>query len=171
MRTIGNKVGISATAIYRHYANREALIYQVLLEGHKVFATYMYSSLEGRDPMERLGLCGNAYLKFAMDQPKYYEMLFLTVIPLGKAPIPEELQRKDNASFQFLLDRVQECLEAKLLRADDAKDVSLTIWAQCHGLIALWLRKNVEMNAEQFENLYHSSMARIFIGIGLPVHP
>jgi AcrR family transcriptional regulator len=168
MRAIGTKVGISATAIYRHYTNREALIYQVLLEGHKVFATYMFSSLDGRDPIERLSLCGSAYLKFAMDQSKYYEMLFLTAIPLGKHPIPEELVRKDQANYQFLLDRVQECLEAKLIRADDAKAVSMAIWAQCHGLITLWLRKNVEKDAVQFERLFQSSMARLFIGIGLP---
>jgi AcrR family transcriptional regulator len=168
MRAVAAKAGITATAIYRHYVNREDLIYHVILEGHKVFVTYMYASLEGRDPEERLGLCGKAYVQFALEQPKYYEMIFLTAIPLGKSPIPVELERKDRASYQFLLDRVQECLDAKVLKPDDAKEVALTIWATCHGLITLWLRQNLELDAAQFMRLYQGSTARLFIGLAAP---
>jgi hypothetical protein len=42
-------------------------------------------------------------------------------------------------TFQFLVDRVRECMSAGILRGADAEDVAATIWAHVHGLVSLRL--------------------------------
>ncbi len=48
MRKVADAVGISATAIYRHFDGREALILAVVDEGFRRFGTYLYRGLRGR---------------------------------------------------------------------------------------------------------------------------
>jgi AcrR family transcriptional regulator len=36
MRKVAARVGVSATAIYRHYRDKEALMSEVVVEGHRL---------------------------------------------------------------------------------------------------------------------------------------
>jgi len=45
MRKVANKAAISATAIYRHFENKEALHHQVLREGFRTFDSYLQPAL------------------------------------------------------------------------------------------------------------------------------
>src|SRR3954463_13390523 len=116
MRHMAEQLGVSATAIYRHYRNKEDLVHKVIEEAIKVFGSYLFSALAGRTPEERLQKGGEAYLNFALEQSQYYEVIFMYPHQLGPEGLPEALQQKSAATFQILLDRVQECMESGYLK-------------------------------------------------------
>lgn len=166
MRLVAERLGVSATAIYRHYRNKEDLIHKVVEEAVKVFANYLFTSLTGRTPEERFRQSCQAYLDFALQQGKYYEVIFMSPDQIGSGPVPEDLQRKGSATFQFLIDRVQEMMDRGALRKDDPKAVAVSIWAHSHGLISLYLLGKLEISEAEFRSLYWESTDRLTRGLG-----
>ncbi len=169
MRLIAGKLGVSPTALYRHYRNKEDLVHSVIAEAVKVFGSYLFPALAGQTPEERFHLGGEAYLNFALEQSKYYEVLFLAPDQIGPESQPEELRQKGMATFQFLIDRVQECMESGHFRKNDPFSVAMTIWAYSHGLVSIYLAKKCPMDEAAFRNLYWNSYAQILLGIGVPL--
>ena len=169
MRHVGEALGVSATAIYRHYRNKEDLLHNGIGEAVNVFGSYLFTSLSGRSAEERFKRCGEAYLDFALQKSKYYEVIFMAPSQLGGEGFPEDLRERFLATFQFLVDRVQESMEAGYLRKDDATAVSLTIWAHTHGLVSIYLAKKWQIDESGFRSLYRESKGRLLGGL-LP-HP
>jgi AcrR family transcriptional regulator len=165
MRHVGETLGVSATAIYRHYRNKEDLLHNVIGEAVNVFGSYLFTSLSGRTAEERFIRCGDAYLDFALQKSKYYEVIFMAPSQLGGEGFPEDLRERSLATFQFLVDRVQESMEAGYLRKDDATAVSLTIWAHTHGLVSIYLAKKWQIDETGFRALYRESTRRLLSGL------
>ena len=165
MRHVGETLGVSATAIYRHYRNKEDLLHNVIGEAVNVFGSYLFTSLSGRTAEERFIRCGDAYLDFALQKSKYYEVIFMAPSQLGGEGFPEDLRERSLATFQFLVDRVQESMEAGFLRKDDATAVSLTIWAHTHGLVSIYLAKKWQIDEAGFRQLYRESTRRLLDGL------
>ena len=91
MRRLARSLGITAPALYRHFEGKEALLLGVVREGYKVMAQYLYRSLGGQTPADRFRLAGQGYLTFALDHPRYYEILYSYIQHLGLKELPEEL--------------------------------------------------------------------------------
>lgn len=140
MRKIAERVGVTATAIYRHYANKNVLLGEVVAEGFKIFGTYLQRALEGETPLERLRLTGEAYAQFATDHPQFYKVMFLAPHDYDfSGEGSAMLERRNMATFQFMLDRIRECMDAGVLRRDDPEKVALSIWTMSHGIMSLYL--------------------------------
>lgn len=167
MRKVASAAGISATAIYRHYEDREALIFAVAEEGFRLFALDLYASLEGADPWDRLTRAGAGYLRFAMNHPEYYRVIFMSDTRV-LARFNEETVRCFGPTRLFLVDRVRECQDAGLLRAGDPNGLALTIWAHCHGLVSLWLDSHLRSlsEAKAFAAFFRESIDSVLRGLG-----
>ena len=166
LRLLAGRLDVSPTALYRHFRNKEDIIHKVIEEAVKVFAGYLFASLAAGTPEERFRLSGEAYLGFALEQRKYYEVIFMAPEQIGSEPVPEGLQGKNMATFQFLIDRVQEMMEGGALRKDSPKDVAVTVWAHSHGLISLYLAGKMPMDEAAFRILYWQSIERLLHGLG-----
>ena len=165
MRKVASRIGVTATAIYRHFRNKEELIYHVIGEGFRLFGSYLYRALKGNTPRERFQRCGEAYLQFGLEKSKYYEVIFMSPDLLGYLKIPPEIQRQAGATFQFLVNGVREGIEAGFLKKAEPEAIALTIWAQCHGLLSLYLSRKLEQDPKRFRKLYWASLERLFAGL------
>lgn len=160
MRAVASRSGVSAMAIYRHYANRDALLKAVVAQGHGVFLAYLQRALGEATPWARFETAGRQYLRFALDHPRDYAVLFMTSAHLeGRGKGARTWQ--EAATFRFLVDRIRECADAGLLAAPDAEAAALTIWAQVHGLVSLYLAEKLHLGRPAFEKLYESSLAEL----------
>ncbi len=168
MRKVGAHLGLSATAIYRHFKNKEHLLIAVFEEGFKTFTKYLWESLAGDTPLERLHAAGEAYLRFALDEPLYYQMLFMVPTRhLGYQEMPETAKDELHRAFLFLADRVRECMDEGSFRAGDPDDVAVAIWGHSHGLVSLYLNghfRECECN-EDFIPFYWNSMDHLLQGL------
>lgn len=166
MRKLAREVGVTAPAIYRHYEGKEALLLDVVKEAFKVMAQHLYTALGGATPQERFRMAGEAYLEFAMEHPRFYEITYSYHQWLGLDEPPEEIAPLACGIGQFWNDRVRECMDAGFLEDDDPDAVSLTFWAQAHGLISIYQRGLLQVGPEEFRGLYRAQMGRVIAGVG-----
>jgi AcrR family transcriptional regulator len=165
MRKLAAQLDVTAPALYRHYPAKDALLRDVIAEAFKVFGGYLYRALEGRTPQERLRLAGEGYVAFALEHPRFYEVIHSSPRMLGLPELPPEAATHGCATAQFLVDRVRECMNAGVLKADDPDAVAVTIWAYSHGLVSLYLAGALAVPREQFPEYFHQAFVRLFSGL------
>lgn len=165
MRRLANELGVTAPALYRHYPAKEALLRDVVGEAFKVFGAYLYRALEGSTPQERLRLTGEGYLAFSLEHPRFYEVIHASPRLLGFSDLPEDVSVQACGTKQFLVDRVRECMDARVLAPDDPEVVAAVIWAFSHGLVSLFLGGALPVQRAGFAGLYQAAFARLFTGI------
>jgi AcrR family transcriptional regulator len=167
MRKLAKCVGCTAPALYRHYENKEEVMQEVVTEAFRLFAQYLYRSLEGRTPQDRFLMAGQAYVNFALEQPALYEVLYVPVDLLGIRGGDGNSSDQACAVGQFWTDRVREMMDAGFLKPGDPEEVSLTLWAQGHGMISIYHRGLLPVaNEEEFRDLMVQTYSRVFSGIG-----
>jgi AcrR family transcriptional regulator len=137
LRQIAERIGYSATTIYLYYRDKDDLVAAVVEEGFTRFLRHL-ERVRGGEPLARLGDLGRAYVRFGLDNPVFYQLMFMQRADLlAQARGPES--RSEGASFQVLVDTVQAALDAGQLRPGDARAYSSTLWAIVHGIVALAL--------------------------------
>lgn len=161
MRKVATCVGVSATALYRHYANRDELLFQVLLQGFRLFADYLNAIEEVQKPCESLQATVGAYLHFALNERGYYEVMFMSnqqVSGLSRlhAQGADEMQQ----TFGILQRRVQRAMEEGCLGVGDSREVAFGIWAFAHGQIALYYSGKAQLERKVFITTYKRLMGQ-----------
>jgi len=169
MRAVAKGTGVTAMAIYRHFENRRALLQAVVDEGFAIFMRYLQRSLAEPTSWERLWHAGGQYLRFALEHPRDYALMFME---------PDERARRkgpriwrDAATFRFLVDRIRECCDCGVLAPSDPEETAATVWAQCHGLVSLHLAGKLGLSEREFRALYSRSLAQMVAGLGGPEAP
>jgi AcrR family transcriptional regulator len=131
MRAVAGRVGVSATALYRHFRDRDALLAEVVQEDARSIATYLFPALELADPRERLLATAAGYVRFAAGEPTLYAALMDPGARSGNAA--ESVARQREALLRFLRDRVREAAAPE----SDAEDLTLLLWCLLHGAATL----------------------------------
>jgi AcrR family transcriptional regulator len=144
MRDIARHVGVSSTALYVYFPDKEAIFREVC---HAAFVPLVNASLallsDTGDLLERFRRGLGVYLSWGLDHPEEYSLVFLNRIvevepydhrqPLV-TPGPDGEDRYN--SFAMLVEAVKLLMEAKLIAEDDPFLVAELVWMACHGLVA-----------------------------------
>ena len=169
MRALARAVGVTAPALYRHYASKENLLHEIVGEAYRRLATELYKALSARTPRDRFRGAIGGYAEFAISNPRLYEVLFAPPSMIGDGALPEEVEAQACAVGLFFDDRVRECVAAGVLRDDH---VASSLWAHTHGLVSLYLRGRLEEKGidsdEKFRELLEASTTRVLEGLGGP---
>jgi AcrR family transcriptional regulator len=164
MRKVADLVGVSAPAIYRHFKNKDELLNEIVIEGLKILEGYLRTALEAEDAYERLIQMTDNYLRFALEQPKYFDFAFLVPSPT-LTTMADEIARPDWGTFRLAIEQVAECAEAGIFPADDPLETAVTIWAEVHGLVTLFRTGRFGQDAELFREVYRQSVDRMLRGL------
>jgi AcrR family transcriptional regulator len=166
MRGLAKEVGVTAPALYRYYDGREAVLADVIRHAYRVFMSYLYRALEAPTPKERFMRAGEGYLDFALEHPRWYQIMFAGPERLGMAKkVPEDIEAMGCAIHQFWIDRVSECMRAGILVEGDPLQTSFTLWAHSHGMIHLFHQGHLGDDVETFRKMFAASGARLMAGI------
>ena len=165
MRRLAERVGVSAGALYRHFDGKQDVLLDVVEEARKINLSYLTRALEGESPWERMSLAYEAYLDFALEQRRLYEVLYAAPGAIGHEELPEEESARARAIHQFWRDRVAECMETGLLVGPSPEEVGVSLWAHAHGLVALFHGGLLEMDEACFRELFRASRRRTLTGM------
>lgn len=154
MRKVADVCGVSATAIYRHYEDKDELVAQAVLEGFRVFGSYLMDALEQRTPIRRFRVLGRRYFDFALENPADYRLIFMTDCrALGMTRLDELSRREVSGTFQLLQDRISECQRAGIFTKGDSRALAASVWASTHGLSSLIVTGNLSESPGEIETL------------------
>ena len=137
LREVGQALGVSRTALYRHFADKQALLTAVAGEGFRTLRTALLTAWAERGPgtdgLDRMGL---AYVGFAVTHPSHYRVMFGGVV---RDRVSQTLTDPDAHAFQVLVDAILEEQRAGRVRADDPHHLALYVWSVVHGVAMLAL--------------------------------
>jgi AcrR family transcriptional regulator len=139
LRRVAERVGYTATTIYRYFTDKDALLYAVTEEGFRLFAARLRASAAGRpDPFDSLEAMGLAYIDFGLEQPVYYRVMFLERPDLLWRRFPDRPGSRME-SFGVLRAAVEAAVASGRTLSSDVLAISNALWAQTHGTVALAL--------------------------------
>jgi AcrR family transcriptional regulator len=166
MRAVAAEAGVTATALYRHFPDKDALVAVTVREVYGEFRRALIVELSSGEPLDVLRLAFEAFLSFGMRHPNYYRLLFVEPHSVGIDRYPIDFVEGRSPTFRMLRDIVGRCMEAGLLATDrgSAADVALTVYACMHGLIMLYLAGRFP-DPGIFRGFYHESMERLLRGL------
>ena len=131
LREAARRVGVSATATYRHFVDKDHLLAAVAAEGYQEFADLLRTAGSGPEGFPAMGL---AYIEFALKNPGLFRLMF-GPLRREKERYPE-LDAAAEAAFAVLMDGAKQAVGG---RSEDVESVAYAAWSFSHGLARLVL--------------------------------
>jgi AcrR family transcriptional regulator len=151
MRAIAERIEYSPTAIYSHFADKEALLQELCLNDFQSLAEKFAALDKIADPIKRLRRLGQAYADFGIAYPESYRFMFMTPKPETRVTEDMGLGNPRTDPYAALLLVVQGCIAANAFKPHlkDAHLIAQTLWGALHGVMALELCKS-DQHQEEF---------------------
>jgi AcrR family transcriptional regulator len=142
IRAVSDAVGVTPPSIYMHFADKNELIFAVCERHFEELDRRLEEAAAGsEDPLESLKLRGRAYVRFGVEHPGPYRILFMS----KPAAAPEwwtHERVQESASFMHLVGAIQRCLDADAIAPGDPIRISVVVWAAVHGATSLLISKS-----------------------------
>jgi AcrR family transcriptional regulator len=136
LRDVGAQLRVSRTALYRHFADKQALLVAVATEGFRAFRNELADAWQGAGRGREGFLAqGRAYIRFAMENPSHYRVMFGGYV--AKGDCGAELAAESEAGFRVLVDALIELQQAGLVRRDPPLALAVFVWGAVHGAAML----------------------------------
>lgn len=134
LRQVARRLRLSHQAPYKHFDSKDHILAEIIRRGFATFADYLQREPKTPNPRRNLRLLGKAYIRFALDYPLYYRLMFSSPHPNPRQH--REMAEHSLAAFAILRDRIQELSDA--MGADmQAEEEAFFVWSTMHGLASM----------------------------------
>lgn len=166
LREAGARLGVSRTALYRHFADKQALLAAVAADGFRAFRDALASAWEG-EGRGRAGFqaMGRAYIRFALDRPSHYRVMFGGFV--AHAARDPELSVVAQGAFRVLLDAIVELQQQGKVRAGRPDAPAVFVWSSVHGLAMLAIDGQLGKPDVSMDALTAMTVERVWDGIAV----
>ena len=165
IRKVAKRIGVSHTACYRHYRDKDTLLATIAEQGFILL--YEKIKLETDqvrvEAFEQLYKATEAYLIFGIENKAYLEVMF-GIIPHEPHP---NLSKSAGRTFQQLVQLIEACDEAGLLKEDSSLELAFAVWPMLHGLTLLIAEGHIRLIDDDPVKRMHASLNRLLKGIAL----
>lgn len=137
LRKVAQKAGVSHTAPYSHFSDKQSLIAAISTEGFQRLSKALDSAIKSNanNPKKQLIESAQVYVKFAVGNKDIFKIMFSSALEKEKDyPAFVEISQK---TFHQVVEIVEACQEAGVIKSGDADVLAVIIWGQVHGIIAL----------------------------------
>jgi AcrR family transcriptional regulator len=139
VRAVADAVGVTPPSIYLHFEDKQDLIFAVCERHFQRFDRLAEEAAAGApDPLEALRRRGRAYVRFGLENPEHYRVLFMTR-PERKPAMWTPERMASAFAFWNHIAAVQACLDAGLIRPGNSMEIALQLWSAVHGITALFI--------------------------------
>ena len=165
LRGVASTLGVSRTALYRHFTDKAALLAAVAAEGFRMLREQTaHAWEEGGRGIRGFEDMGVAYVRFAVAHPSHYRVMFgADVSGTEHAQLAEE----GGGAFHVLVDALTTLQQQKLAQRDDTQLMALYVWATVHGVAMLAIDGRLGRDLTTIDALTQYSTARIRAAIAV----
>jgi AcrR family transcriptional regulator len=136
LREIGARLGVSRTALYRHFADKRALLAGVATEGFRTLREQTSRVWEeGGRGSPAFDAMGAEYVRFAIANPSYYRVMFGGF--LDPKTCDPELATEAEGAFRVLVDALASLQRDGVVRSDNTVTMARFVWSLVHGVAML----------------------------------
>ncbi len=145
LREATRRAGVAPNAAYRHFADRQALLYAVCAAAQAAIAVAIEAELAtipvAGDPADRaraqLRAVGTGYMRFAQDEPGLFRTAFSVPAVLQSPVIPVGVGETGLGPFGLLAAALDALVEAEVLPRERRPGAEFLAWSAVHGLALL----------------------------------
>ena len=164
LRAVGDELGVSRSALYRHFADKSALLTAVASEGFRMLRAALLGAWEGQGKgLLGFEAMGEAYVRFALENPWHYRVMFGGGFDIDAAD--PELTAAGAAAFAALVDALVEQQTQGLVQKDDPQTQATFVWAVVHGIAMLAIDGGLQERGTDVGALARYSLERLRTGI------
>ena len=158
LRNVAKKIGITPMAIYRHFEDKEALIDALVLDGLAEWSARV-EKLPPRAGLAKLEQIGEAFLDFALKEPRRFEAAFLLHSAKARR-YPDDFVAGQSPAGNIQLSVIEAAMADGLVKASSPVEVMITNSGLSQGLITLYRAGRIAGGEEEFRKLYRRAMRR-----------
>jgi AcrR family transcriptional regulator len=155
MRRIAVAVGVTPMAIYKHYADKDALLNALMLDGFAAWEARV-SEISEPDPIAWLERLGEAFLDFALTEPRRYEAAFLLSASEARQ-YPQDFADGRSPVMRQVHLRIEEARFRNPIEGASTTDIGLVLSALCQGLVSMY-RAGRFASEEDFRTAYRRAV-------------
>jgi len=147
LREAARQAGVTPTACYRHFPDKAALLTAVANEGFAKLARSMDAGVAtvqtlsradaARRAVSRFKAVGNAYVRFALENPSQFRVMFSPHGAGGGAPVRGVSPVSGKDPYEIFVEALDGLVEGGVISAKSRVNAELSAWAAIHGLAAL----------------------------------
>ena len=183
MRLLSREIGVSRTAAYRHFRDKNSLLCATAAQGFNKLTNWLreVNTDTSEDAFNRFQRIGLQYIEFSLKYPGYYRLMFgHTIIEQQRT---DELHKAAQSTFSELIKSIEACQKENKIKNDDSLLVANTVWAWAHGLSMLLIDRQIDTTEhmqilptlltndptpeiDSFEKMIRRSMELMTHGIG-----
>jgi AcrR family transcriptional regulator len=133
LRGVARRAGVSAPAVYRHFADKEALLIAIAAECAERLASTMVAAMAEApaDPLERFRANGIALVRFAVANPEHFRALST---PGLADKIPAEQKQRERAFLDLERRGLETAQASGLIASFPLDELMLTASSTMMGL-------------------------------------
>ncbi len=143
LRKVALKAGVSHTAPYAHFVDKQALIAAISTEGYRRLYAAIAATVQRYqdDPARQLVEGAWAYVQFALTDTDHFKITLSGAVEKEKDyPAFVEMARQN---FALLVKIVEACQAAKILKHGLADLMAVSVWSLIHGFVSLILEDQI----------------------------
>ncbi len=143
LRAVAKKVGVSHTAPYRHFKDKESLLAGIAGLGYDELAAQLKQAVEAHpdDPVAQLQEAGHRYVQLALSCPQCTQLMFSGILPCDDTY--PELRASGETAFDGLKIIIEEGQARGVFKMGDVELLALSAWSGIHGLTLLLIGGNL----------------------------
>jgi len=153
MRRIAQESGMSPMSLYRHFADKDALLNALMSDGLAAWEERV-RAIRTTGPMQWLERLTDEFLSFALEEPHRFDAAFFLPAPKARQ-YPDDFVAGRSPVIAMTATKIDQAKAEGLLGDTRALDIALTLSALAQGLISMHRARRFLGEAE-FSALYRS---------------
>jgi AcrR family transcriptional regulator len=145
MRKIADLIEYSPTTVYLYFKDKNEILYNLHEIGFQKMAEYTTDLFTIKNPLVRLHKMGEYYIQFGLENPAFYDLMFILQAPMEALHGMENCEWKSgDQALGRLRETLQECMDKNLIVKGDIDAMAITIWSMVHGMVSLAIRNRFD---------------------------
>ena len=136
IRRIAETINRTQPAVYQHFASKDAILEGVVTDGFTALAERLKRATRGGKPS--LTAIANAYVRFGLERPRLYEVMFV-----GPPAITFAAGTATPIQARTAFDIVADAVAESGIALAQTETVTEVVWASLHGLVTLSITKRL----------------------------
>lgn len=143
LRAVAKEVGVSHTAPYRHFKDKESLLAGLAAVGFNRLAGQLAAAVAAHpgEPAAQLQEAAQQYMQLALENPQCTQLMFSDILPCDDTY--PELKASGDAAFDGLKTIIEEGQERGVFKQGEIELLALSAWSGIHGLSLLAIGGNL----------------------------
>ncbi len=142
-RELGNRLGSSARPIFTVFESMDEVKEFVIMKAKEMYGQYVEEGLKDKPAFRGVGI---AYIRFAVEQPRLFQLLFMSASRESKDVSTILPVIEDN--YDRILKSVQESYG---LEKKSAEKIYQHLWTYTHGIATMFATRLCSYTMEQIE--------------------